>query len=292
MKKKKENNISLKKVINEINKKYGEIILKYAKDEPPKNRIGFGIKEIDELTGGSICGNWIILYGAESVGKSTLALMQIATAQKENKTCVYVDLEHGFDAKRAEQFGVDLSKLILLENIKTAEQAMDIMIKLAREKVIDLVIIDSVQAMSPKGEQETKAGKEKSMEEDEMALLARKLSKFFRMSGTPIYKSKTAGILIGQTRVGGLGTFITKEEMTGGRGLKHWSLMTIYMRRGQKADAPREKYIDEHGKKKERILGFDCVLKIEKQKISNCQPEGSEIHIPFYYTEGFRSEVS
>ena len=233
-----------------------------------------------------------------AVGKSTLALNQIAEAQKQNKVCCYIDLEHSFDINWAQKLGVDLEKLILIEEIDNAEQVMDIIIELAKKKVVDLVIVDSIQAFSPKAEQEKK-GKVKSIADDEMALLARKLGKFFRVAGTPVFKGKVSVVLIGQVRTMGLGSFFTREGLSGGRALKHWAVITLYMRRGQKADAPKGEvkvsHVDEKGKKEEDVIdgvvGFDCSIKIEKTKISGTKPELTELHLPFYFEHGFKKQV-
>jgi recombination protein RecA len=283
----------LELIMKEINRDMKEVVLKYASEEPDKVKIPFGVETIDEFVGGgALCGNYIIVYGGEGVGKTTLILKQIASAQKEGKICCYIDLEHGFNKERATALGVNLSELVLIEDINNAEEAMNITVKLAREKVVDYIAIDSIQAMSPTQEQFTKKGKEKGLEDDEMALLARKMGKFTRICATPIYQANIALVLIGQIRTEGLGTFITKSGLTGGHAIKHWSQLTIYMRKGQGADAPTEEIetgkVDKKGKPKKELIriGFDCVLTIQKTK-TNSKPENSSLHIPFYFSSGF-----
>ena len=247
------------------------------------------MKDIDKLTGGIQCGNFTVIYGSESSGKSTLALSAIADAQKNRKMCMYIDLEHSFEKKRAKILGIDLSKLLLVENIQNAEESMDIVKKVSQEAIVDFIVVDSIQAMSPKGEQETKAGKEKSIESDEIALLARKMGKFLRVSGSAVHNGKVAVLMIGQIRTGGLGTFIVKSTLSGGNAIKHWSVLTLFMRRGQKADAPTVKEkVD--GKTKQKIVGFDSVIKIEKTKVSDSMCENSDLHLPFYLLTGYNQE--
>jgi recombination protein RecA len=286
----------LLKVMKEINKEFkNPSMVKFANEEPPKESLPFGVTPLDEFAGGgAVVGNFVIFYGGEGVGKTTLAITQIAEAQKKGKVCAYIDLEHTLDVSRMKDFGVDPEQLALIEDCTTAEQAMDIVIKLAKEKAVDLIIIDSIQAMSPSEEQfEGKAEKERSMKQSEMALLARKMGKFLRRTAPFIYQGKVGVILIGQVRTEGIGSFITKEGLTGGHAVKHWSMLTIYMRKGQGADAPTTKIEldekDEKGKPKfdEIKIGFDCVLKIEKTKKSNSKPELSDLHIPFYFNTGF-----
>jgi len=284
----------LHRVMNEINRDNKSVVLKFAKDEPDKERLPFGVKEIDELTGnGGIAGNFIIIWGSESTGKSSLCLSQIAEAQKRNKICAYLDLEHSFSKERAIMFGVNIEELVLIEDATNAEEAMDWVLKLSNEKVVDLIVIDSIQAMSTQEENEAKSGKERLMAENEIASLAKKMGKFLRRCATPIYKAKIAVTLVGQSRTGGIGTFAVHEELTGGRAQKHWSLLTLFMRQG--ADAPTEKMntgeVDENGKaiKVNRKIGFDLVVKIQKTK-TNSKPEGYDTHLPFFFKTGFRKE--
>lgn len=286
----------LNKVVNEWNRERKDAQIKFAKDEPDKERLPFGNKRIDELTGnGGVAGNFIIIWGGESVGKSTLCLMQVAEAQKRGKICAYIDLEHSFDKNRALLFNVNLEELLLIENCDSAEDAMDIVIRLAKEKVVDLVIIDSIQAMTPKAESESKKGKERSMLDDDIALLAKKMGKFIRRTATPIYKAKLGITLVGQSRTGGIGSFATHEELTGGRAQKHWSLLTLFMRTGTSSDAPTEKVdtgeVDENNKsiKVDMKIGFDCVISIQKTKTSS-KPQHSDIHIPYYFKLGFYND--
>lgn len=285
--------------MKEINKTYGSVV-KFGSDEPAKTYLSFGIPEIDAFCGGITRGNFTVIYGSESTGKSTLALHTVAQAQKEGLICCYIDLEHGFNIERATQMGVNLEDLLLISNADNAEQAMDATIRLSKEKVVDLIIVDSIQAMSPDGEQQTKKGKEKSVNEDTMALLARRLGQFFRMCATPVYKGQVAVLLIGQVRTMGIGGFATHDGLSGGKALHHWATQIMYMRRGQKADAPciKEKVVEideeteeETTKTVSRAIGFDCVLHLQKTKSSKSKPEGSQVHVPFTFEKGFLNEV-
>ena len=280
----------LHQILQEVNKSFGETIINYGVNRTPREKIPFGIEPIDKFIGGGVIqGNFTIVYGGTGVGKSTLAYCNIAEAQKIGKTCVYIDLEHGYNEERAKQFGVIPEELLIIENATSAEQVLDIIIKLCREQVVDLIVLDSVQALTPLGEQESKKGKELSIEHDDIALLAKKLGKFLRIVNAPLFKSKVALLLIGQVRTEGIGTFATREGLTGGYALKHYPLLILYLRKGSGVDAPTEKYKDEDGKTQERKIGFSAVLKIEKSKIDS-SPEGSEIRLPFYFKSGFNHE--
>lgn len=278
--------VNLKKAVNDLTKQFGHSIIHLAKDEEDKERLPFGIETIDNLIGNGIpAGMFTILWGNKGVAKTTLTYHLIAQAQKKNKKCLFLDLEGSFDKIWAEKCGINLDTL-LIGHFKTAEEAMDTMIQLTNKQVIDLIVLDSVQSLSPTGEKETKTGKEKSVEDDTMALLARKLSQFFRMAASGVYEGKVAVLLIGQARID-LGSFIKLDTLSGGKALGHWSVITLKAYRGNKADAPRYRFkVD--GKSKEIIIGFDLHIRLEKRKISGTAPENSEIRIPFYDTFGFQ----
>lgn len=282
-------------LMNEKNREYKDTVLKFAKDEEVPERTMFGVPQIDELTGGIPSKRFSIVYGSKGTAKTSLAYLAVAQAQKNRKICAYIDMERSYDEIRAKQFGVNTDELVLATAFDNAEDAFDTFISMCKEKVVDLIVIDSIQALSCTGEQETKKGKSKSVNEDTMALLARKLSQFFRMSASGVYKGNVTVILIGQTRMD-LGGFIALESLSGGHALQHWSSMTIHTKRGPKAESPTEKVIleeeDENGKKikVERIIGFESIIKIEKTKISGTKPEGSEVRLPYLFTTGFQTE--
>jgi len=277
-----------------INREFGASKIKFGSEEPPKESLNWPNEELNKFCKALVKGNFSVLWGGNSVGKSTLAYQTIAHNQKDDKVCCLIDTEHNFNTDRAKQLGINLDELILIEEINTAEEGMDIIIRLCKEKVVDLFIIDSVQAMSPEGEQQTKKGKEKSIADDEMAMLARKLSKFFRVCATPLYKANAHLLIIGQVRKN-LGSFIVTDSLSGGEAQNHWATAIIQMRKGQGADAPSKKekieIEDEDGNiHKETVevkLGHDTVFKINKTKVTNSRPEGSELHLPFYFESGF-----
>jgi len=277
-----------------INKKFGKNKIRFGIEEPAKESLLWPTDELNNFCKSLVKGNFSVLWGGNSVGKSTLAYQTIACNQKDKKTCCLIDTEHNFDIARAEALGVNLDELILMEDIDTAEEGLDIIIQLCKDKVVDLFIVDSIQAMSPEGEQQTKKEKLKSIADDEMAQLARKLSKFFRVCATPLYKAQAHLLLIGQVRKS-LGSFIVMDSLSGGEAQMHWATAIINMRQGQKVDAPnikiKEEIEDDEGKMhkstKTVLIGHDCVFKINKSKVTGSQPVGSNIHLPFYFDKGF-----
>jgi len=289
--------LKLQVTIKELQKRFGFEAMHMATEEPNVDRIPFGIPSIDEKLGGGIPRRrFSILWGAESSCKSSACLTLIASAQKQGLTCAYLDLENKFEKEWAIKLGVDLTTL-LLGRFDHSEQALDTFLELCRTHEVDLFIVDSIHALSPKEEREDKKGDLNSTEKKTIALLPRVLGQFFRMSGTDVYKGNTAVVLVGQVRTGGIGSFFTHAELTGGAALKHSSSMTIFLRKGQNADSPvqkiKETYLDEKtGKERYRTvskpIGIDLVMKLEKKKVPNCVYEGTEIHVPFFYDSGFK----
>lgn len=284
----------LKTLMKDINSKYGDTVLRYGNTEEPWTKLSFTVPQVDEFTGGGTpYGHFSVIYGGVGSGKTTLALYQIAQAQREGKTVYLIDLENSYDEERAKIFGVDTDSLIV-GHFEKAEESLDSILKLTRERVIDLIVLDSIHSLSPKNEQVNKKG-EKSTADDSMALLARKLSQWFRMAVDPVARAKTDVLLIGQVR-SSVGLFAI-EMLTGGNALKHYSVMTIKVSRGKKDNAPKE-YIptgelDDKGKpkKKQVIVGFECVLKMEKTKTPGSKPEGSVLRIPYKFKDGFNELI-
>ena len=285
-----ERRAKLKLVMKEINKVIPDAV-QFANTVEEKKRISFGYKCLDTLTGGGIlCGNFNVIWGSKGCGKTTIAYKMIGKAQKEGKIVAYLDIERSYDPRWAKKYGVDVDDLTYVA-CKTAEQVFDTILKLCREKVVDLIVLDSIQGLTPKGENyEGKGEKEKSVEDDTMALLARKLSQFFRMAAAPVSEAKCAVLLIGQARMD-LGSFIKMETLSGGHALMHNSRLILRVRRGQGVDAPSEKRPtgekDKNGKPKmeDFKLGFDLVVHVNKAQIQGCT-EGDEIHVPFYFEDG------
>lgn len=277
-------NPELKKVVNNLTKSFGHEVIHFASDEPERDRIATGIKELDKMILGFPSGAFSIVWGNKGSTKTTTALYAIAQAQKQGKVCLYLDLENSFDNGWAAKCGVDLSKL-LLGHFNDAEEALDAAMKMCKEKVVDLIVLDSVQSLSPEGEQEDSKGAEKSTGDSTMALLARRLSQFFRMSAAGVYRGNVTFILIGQSRMD-LGGYIKLEKLSGGKALAHWATLIIKAYRATKADAPHYKFkVGE--KNKSFPIGFEICYRLEKKKICGTAPEESEVRANFYNEYGF-----
>lgn len=278
---------------NAFNKSLGIKGVQWASDLAPRKRASFDVPELDEITGGGLIhGAFVTVWGGPGCGKTTLAYKACARAQKEGKIVYWIALEP-FDAERAEQFGVNLEEL-MVGQFPQAEQCLDTIISYAKDKLVDVIILDSIHSMSPKAEQENSKG-EKSTADNSIGLLARKLSQFFPMALDAIKRSEIAVMLIGQTRMA-IG-FICFEHLSGGNALLHNSRLTIRMRRGASDDSPKQityeetEELDSKGNKKkkkiEKIIGFPAVFKLDKVQVTGSKPEGSMMTVPYYYESGF-----
>lgn len=257
-----------------------------------------GIKEIDKYIGGGVKqGAHTIWYGQYSVGKTALVLTTIANAQKQGKLCCFVNTEKPIDRERFEFFGVNLSELVYIEAPESAEQALEAMRSLCKDKVIDLFIIDSTNGLSPKSSQEDAKGNERSLEKKDVAALALVLSNFYNKVNSFVFKAKAAVIWIGQTRTQGIGTFFTKQGLSGGNAQNFYAYQIMYLRRAQKSNNPTRKvrsyFLDPDGKLRYQTIdeeyGYSVVLKLEKTNSSKSGIEKSEIEVPYYRETGFNS---
>ena len=277
-----------KNLMKDINKEFGENSVCFASEQKKDERVPFGVPDLDLMLGGGLPSRkFSVIWGGEGAGKTSLCYYLIAQAQKQGKICAMLPIERTFDNDRAKYFGVDLNHLILAPEFNTAEEYFNFFRSLVKNSACDLIILDSLHGLSPVGEQETKKGVEKGHEDETMALLARRLSEFFRKTSAYVYKSNVAVLLIGQTRTN-LGGFIAFQTLSGGAALHHWASLILHISRGAKADAPVRKY-KEDGKTKEEIVGFPCNIKLDKTKITS-KVEGTKIQLPFYFASGFGEE--
>jgi recombination protein RecA len=268
--------------------------VKYANTIEVRERLPFKHKCLNDKTGGGIPrGTYTTIWGGKGVGKSTEVLDLIAETQKKNLQCVYINGERSYDPIWAKQRGVNTETLVVVD-VENLEQGLDIIIKLTREKAADLIILDSIHGLAPKGElyEGKKDQIEKSVVQDTMALRARKMTQFFEMATSYVAEAKCAVVLLAQSRMNlDLGSFIKLEHLTGGHALMHFSRMILRFRRGQGADAPTEKRptgrVTEKGKDEmESVkIGFDLVVHVDKSQVPGCT-EGDELHVPFFYKDG------
>lgn len=169
-------------------------------------------------------GRIIEIYGPESSGKTTLTIHAIAECQKQGGICAFVDAEHAFDAVYAKALGVDVDNLIISQP-DNGEQALEIADNLIRSGAIDLIIVDSVAALTPKAEIEGEMG------DSQMGLQARLMSKALRKLTASISKANTCCIFINQLREKIGVMFGNPETTSGGNALKFYSSIRLDIRR-------------------------------------------------------------
>ena len=174
--------------------------------------------------GGLPRGRIIEVFGPESSGKTTLSLQVIAEMQKIGGTCAFIDAEHAFDSSYAQQLGVDVDNL-LISQPDNGEQALEIADSLIRSSAIDIIVIDSVAALTPKAEIEGEMGDAK------MGLQARLMSQALRKLTSSISKTKTVCIFINQLRDKIGVVYGNPETTTGGNALKFYASVRIDIRR-------------------------------------------------------------
>ena len=174
--------------------------------------------------GGYPRGRVVEIYGPESSGKTTLAIHAIAEAQKMGGIAAFIDAEHAFDRFYAQKLGVDIDNL-LVSQPDSGEQALEIAEQLIRSAAVDIIVIDSVAALTPKAEIEGEMGDSK------MGLQARLMSQALRKLTAAISKTKTSCIFINQLREKSGVMFGNPETTTGGNALKFYASVRIDIRR-------------------------------------------------------------
>lgn len=293
----KSTSVDVKNVVNDINKMFkGRSPITVASALPKKPTIPTGIKELDDNFGGLPTGVSVV-WGGESCSKSTLCLHVTVNAQKLGKTVLYMDIEKKFNPQRAAELGVDLEKLLFVSDLEYGEEAFEIIRNLARENAVDVIIIDSISTMAMKGEI-FKGKSDREIAEAEMAIVAQKLAKGLKVINNDLERERCVHLLcVAQIRTKGLGSFIVTNGWSGGHAIKHYSKLTLGMRRGQGNNAPvrDHKVINEETGRLntvKEVVGFESVIKIEKNHLSALDGqkrynEGAELRLPFYYETGF-----
>ena len=244
---------ALRATMDKIEKSYGKgSIMKMGDDHVEEvSVIPSGSIGLDAAlgVGGFPRGRVIEIYGPESSGKTTLAIHAIAEAQKTGGIAAFIDAEHAFDRFYAEKLGVDVENLYISQP-DSGEQALEIAEQLIRSSAIDIIVIDSVAALTPKAELEGEMGDSK------MGLQARLMSQALRKLTAAINKTNTTCIFINQLRdkIGVM--FGNPETTTGGNALKFYASVRLDIRRiGQLKDG-------------DEIKGNQVRVKVVKNKVA------------------------
>ncbi|GAC1416585.1 MAG: recombinase RecA [Flavisolibacter sp.] len=219
---------ALKLTMDKIDKDFGKgsVMMMNEKGEQTHEIISTGSIGLDTALGigGLPKGRVIEIYGPESSGKTTVATHVIAQAQKKGGMCAFIDAEHAFDSNYAQKLGVDIDNL-LISQPDYGEQALEIADRLILSGALDVVVIDSVAALVPKGELEGEMGDSK------MGLHARLMSQALRKLTATISKTNTICIFINQLREKIGVMFGNPETTTGGNALKFYASVRLDIRR-------------------------------------------------------------
>ena len=244
---------ALQATIDKIEKDYGKGTIMKLGDQPKfeVSVIPSGSIALDHALGigGYPRGRVIEIYGPESSGKTTLAIHAIAQAQKQGGIAAIIDAEHAFDRSYAKNLGVDLDTL-LISQPDNGEQALEIADNLIRSGAIDIIVIDSVAALTPKAEIEGEMGDSK------MGLQARLMSQALRKLTANISKTNTCCIFINQLREKIGVMFGNPETTTGGNALKFYASVRLDIRKGSAI------------KDGDTVIGNETRVKIVKNKVA------------------------
>lgn len=218
----------IERALSEIKTKFGDdsIMMLGATPKVDVNAIPTGSIGVDWALGigGIPRGRIIEIFGPESSGKTTLSLHAIAEAQKKGGICAFIDAEHALDPEYAKKIGVDIASL-LVSQPDTGEQALEIVESLVRSGKIDIIVVDSVAALTPKDEIEGDMG------QSHVGKQARLMSQALRKLTAIVSKTKTVVIFINQIRMQIGVMFGNPETTTGGKALKFYTSVRIDIRR-------------------------------------------------------------